>query len=129
MLCVPFTVSRTGLEEACGEPSVNFKAARFAKRIQICCDTQNAEKEATECSTYVETTRVLRNVTKKAKATANVPSARTNQIYLLNEFAKIEDLSDNKSKRLGHKEMKAWICAERNRVQRRIRARLESDTF
>ena len=128
VLCVPFTVSRNGLEEACGEPSVNFKATRFAKRIQLCCGTQAAEEEATSHSTFQETTRVLRNVTKKAKATATVPAAKTNHIYLINEFAKVEGLSDNKEKKLGYKDMKAWICAERSRVQRRVRARLDFDT-
>ena len=67
---------------------------------QICCGTLVAEEVATSHNTYQETTRVLRNVTKKAKATATVPAAKTH-ICLINEFAKVEGLSDNKEKKLG----------------------------
>ena len=129
VLCVPFTICRKGLEEACGEPSVMFKAVRFAKRIQLCCGTLQAEQEATGKSSYEETTRQLRSGAKIAKATATIPSAKKHHIYLLNEFAEIEGLSDNKEKKKGFKEMKSWISMEKSKIQKRVRARLNAESI
>ena len=131
------TISRTNLEKAVGEPSVLFKAIRFAKRIQFCCGTDDAENFAKrqeqdlqgneQLSPRVRTLRAIRGVSRNVeiRTGSGIPRAKKNFIFSINKFVKLEspEINDNKASKLPKDKISNWVRKENNKIQKIIARR------
>ena len=140
-ICAAFnachTISRSGLEKAVGEPSVLFKAIRFAKRIQFCCGTEDAENLAKrqeqnlegneQLAPQIRRLREIRGVSRniEIRTGAGVPKAKKNFIFCINKLVKLEspDINDNKQASLPKDKISEWVRKENAKINRIIARR------
>ena len=140
-ICAAFnachTISRSGLEKAVGEPSVLFKAIRFAKRIQFCCGTDDAEnlakrqeqnlEEDGQLVPNIRTLREIRGVSRSVeiRTGSGIPKAKKNFIFNINKFVKLEspEINDNKEARLPKDKISDWVRRENGKINKIIARR------
>ena len=133
-ICAAFnaghTISRDKLEKTVGEPSVLFKAIRFAKRIQFCCGTEDAEtlarrqekglKEGEVEEPRVRKLRRIDGVSRdvEIRTGANIPKAKKNFIFSINAYAKLDspEINDNKDGKLKFSKIGEWVRKENAKI-------------